>query len=140
MLEQLPGLIYAVGIDSRVRSATADTIYANLYAGNHAEMKLGNRTVKIVQDTRQPWDGDVSLTIDPEGAGPFTVAVRIPGWAREQPIAGDLYRFADTAGEPASISVRSRNAEPQHVPLDVRDGYVRIRRNWKRGGQSPPRT
>ena len=29
--------------------------------------------------------------------------------------------------------MRSRNAEPERVPLDVRDGYVRIRRNWKRG-------
>jgi DUF1680 family protein len=124
MLEQLPGLVYA---------QTADTIYANLYVGNHADVKLGNRTVKIVEDTRYPWDGDVSLTLDPEGSGAFTIALRIPGWARDQPVPSDLYRFADNAREQPSISVRSRNAEPERVTLDVRDGYMRIRRNWKRG-------
>jgi hypothetical protein len=46
----------------------------------------------------------------------------------------DLYRFADNAGgEKPSVSVRSRNAEPQAVSLDLHDGYVRIKRNWKRG-------
>jgi DUF1680 family protein len=96
-------------------------------------VKLGTRTVKIVEDTRYPWDGDVSLRLEPEGSGAFTVALRIPGWARNQPVASDLYRFADSGGEPTVISVRGRNAEPERVPLDVRDGYVRIRRNWKRG-------
>ena len=124
LIEQVPGLMYA---------QTADTIYANLYAGSHASVALGSRTVTLTQDTRYPWDGDISLTLDPGGSGPFTVALRIPGWAREQPIASDLYRFTDANGGPPSISVRSGKASPQTVPLDVRDGYVRIKRNWKRG-------
>jgi uncharacterized protein len=124
MLEQLPGLVYAVG---------TDTIYTNLYVGNHAEVKLGNRTVKIVEDTRYPWDGDVSLRLEPGGSGAFTVALRIPEWSRGRPVPSDLYRFADNVSEQPTISVRSRNAEPQRVPLDIRDGYVRLRRNWKSG-------
>ena len=139
MLEQLPGLVYAIGTESRVgadprvRPSPTDTIYANLYVGNHAEVKLGNRTVKIVQDTRYPWDGDVSLRLEPEGSGAFTVALRIPEWARGRPVPSDLYRFADNVSEQPTVSVRSRNAEPQRVPLDIRDGYVRLRRNWKSG-------
>ena len=133
MLEQLPGLVYAVGADPRARPAANDTIYANLYVGNHADVTLGNRSVKIVQDTRYPWDGDVSLRLEPEGSGAFTIALRVPGWSGDRPVPSDLYRFADNAGEQPSVSVRSRNAESQRVPLDVRDGYVRIRRNWKRG-------
>jgi DUF1680 family protein len=124
MLEQLPELVYA---------QTDDTIYANLYVGNHANVTVGNRSVKIVEDTRYPWDGDVSIGLDPEGAGTFTMALRIPGWSRDTPVPSDLYRFADNAGEKPAVSVRSRNAAPQQVPLDVRDGYVRIKRNWKRG-------
>jgi DUF1680 family protein len=133
MLEQLPGFVYAVGTDRRSAASRADTIYANLYVANHADVKLGDRRVRIVQDTRYPWDGDVSLGLEPEGSGAFTVALRIPEWSRDRPVPSDLYRFADTAGERPSVSVRSRNAEPQPVPLDVRDGYVRIRRNWKSG-------
>jgi DUF1680 family protein len=124
LLEQLPGLVYA---------QTHDTIYANLYAGNHATVTLGSRRVNIVQDTRYPWDGDVSLRLEPDGSGPFTVALRIPGWARDQPVPSDLYRFADTVGEQPAVTVRSGNASAAPVPLDVREGYVRIRRNWKRG-------
>jgi len=133
LLEQLPALVYAVGPDPRVRPVSNDTIYANLYVGNHANVKLGSRTVKIVEDTRYPWDGDVSLRLEPEGSGAFTVALRIPGWARDQPVPSDLYRFADHAGEQPSITVRSGNASAERIPVDVRDGYVRIRRNWKRG-------
>ena len=124
MLEQLPGLVYA---------QTGDTIYANLYTGNHADVTVGNRTVKIVQDTRYPWDGDISLRLEPEGNGAFTVALRIPGWAREEPVPSDLYRFADNRGEQPAVTVRSGNASPERIALDVRDGYVRVRRNWKRG-------
>jgi DUF1680 family protein len=124
MLEQLPELVYA---------QTDDTLYANLYVGNHAEVKIGSRSVKMVEDTRYPWDGDVSLRLEPEGSGAFTIALRIPGWSRDTPVPSDLYRFADNGGETPSVSVRGRNAEPHAVPLDLRDGYVRIKRNWKRG-------
>jgi DUF1680 family protein len=133
MLEQVPGLVYAVGADPRVRPGSDDTIYANLYVGNHADVKLANRTVKIVEDTRYPWDGDVSLRLEPEGAGAFTVALRIPGWARDEPVPSDLYRFADAGGDPPAMTVRSRTAVAERVPLDVRNGYVRIKRAWKKG-------
>jgi uncharacterized protein len=132
LLEQVPGLVYAQTDDASTRLGTG-TIYANLYIGNHATVTMGKRAIKLAEDTRYPWDGDVSLTLDPEGSGVFTVALRIPGWARDQPVPSDLYTFADQSGEPASISVRSRNAEPERVALDVRDGYVHIKRNWKRG-------
>ena len=132
MLEQLPGLVYAQTSDPSTKLG-AGTIYANLYVGSRATVKLGSRAVKIAQDTRYPWDGDVSLTLDPEGSGAFTMALRIPGWARDQPVPSDLNRFADTAGERPSLSVRSRGAEPERITIDVRDGYVRIKRNWKRG-------
>ena len=125
MLEQLPGLVYA---------QTADTIYANLYVGNHADVKLGSRTIKIVEDTRYPWDGDVSLTLDARRQ------------RRVHRRAADSRLGARAAGAGRSLSLRRQRrraagrhrAEPQRagrsaVPLDVRDGYVRIRRNWKRG-------
>jgi uncharacterized protein len=133
MLEQLPGFVYAAGAGSPSAASRGDTVYVNLYVANHADVKLGGRRVKIAQDTRYPWDGDVSIRLDPDGSGPFTVAVRIPAWSRDRPVPSDLYRFADSASEQPSVSVRSRNAEPQRVPLDVRDGYVQIRRNWKSG-------
>jgi uncharacterized protein len=124
MLEQIPGLVYA---------QTADTVYANLYVGNHAEVKLGVRTIRITQDTRYPWDGDVSLHLEPEGTGAFTVALRIPGWSQDQPVPSDLYRFADQMNAQPTVSVRGRTGTAERVPLDVKNGYVRIKRAWKKG-------
>jgi hypothetical protein len=54
--------------------------------------------------------------------------VRIPGWARNEPVPSDLYRFADSSTERASVKV---NGEPVGMMLDK--GYVTIRRLWKRG-------
>ena len=124
MLEQIPGLVFA---------QTNDTIYANLYVGSRAKVTVANRSVQMTEDTRYPWDGDVSLRLEPEGSGAFTVALRIPGWASGQPVPSDLYRYADANPAPPTITVRGRTATSEPVPLDVRNGFVRIRRNWKKG-------
>ena len=35
------------------------------------------------------------MTVTPDRPGPLTINVRIPGWARNEPVPSDLYRFAD---------------------------------------------
>ncbi len=124
MIEQVPGLVFA---------QTSDTIYANLYVGSRANVTLGGRKVQIVEDTRYPWDGDISIRLEPEGSGAFTVALRIPGWSRGEPVASDLYRYADVMNESPVVTVRSGNSAPERVASDVKNGYVRIRRSWKKG-------
>jgi DUF1680 family protein len=124
LVEQVPSLAFA---------QTNDTVFANLYVGSRATVTVGGRRVAIAEDTRYPWDGDVSLRLEPEGAGSFTVALRIPGWSRGEPVASDLYRYVDAAPAPPIITVRSGSATAQPVPLDVRNGYVRITRAWKKG-------
>ena len=55
----------------------------------------------LVQETRYPWDGAVRITRRrPTAPARFTINVRIPGWARNEPVPSDLYRFADTSTEP----------------------------------------
>ena len=68
------------------------------------------------------------MTVTPDKARTFTVNVRIPGWAREQPVPGDLYRFADSRRAQPTVKV---NGAP--VPLTMTDGYVAITRTWKAG-------
>ena len=38
-------------------------------------------TVKLVQETNYPWDGEVKLTVTPEQISALNVCLRIPGWA-----------------------------------------------------------
>jgi DUF1680 family protein len=119
-MASVPGYAYA---------QAGDTIYVNLFVSGTAAVALDDgRTVDLVQETRYPWDGAVRLTVNPRADGPFTIAVRLPGWARDEPVPGDLYCFLDPAGGPATVAV---NGTP--VPLDLKKGYVSLKRDWRRG-------
>ena len=119
-MASVPGYVYA---------QTADTLYVNLFAGGTADIDtFAGGTLKIVQDTRYPWSGAVAIRLTPDVPRTFTVNVRIPGWAREQPVPGDLYRFADAAAPKPTLDVNGRA-----VPLTLTNGYVAISRRWTAG-------
>jgi len=141
LMEQIPALVYA---------QTDDALFVNLYVGSRATVKMGGRGVTVRQETRYPWSGDVALHVDPDRPATFTVNVRIPGWARNEPVPSDLYRFDDDVNEPPSIALirenrrakastsakasADRSAErPQPIALTIRNGYVSIRRTWRKG-------
>ena len=120
-LPSLPGYVYAV---------EGDVVYANLFVAGRGSVELAGRKVALAQDTRYPWDGSVRIAVDPERAGPFELAVRIPGWARNEAVPSGLYRFLDDHAEPPSLSVNGET-----MPLDIRNGYARIRRAWRTGDE-----
>ena len=119
-LASVPGYVYA---------QQGDVLYVNLFVASTAEVKMdGGRTLRVVQETRYPWDGAVKITVTPERSGRYALNVRIPGWARGEAVPSDLYRFADAAAPPVSIAVNGRA-----VPLVLEKGYARLERQWKPG-------
>ena len=103
-------------------------LYVNLFAGNRAEIETASNRVAITQVTDYPWDGDVTITLKPERAEEFTLYVRIPGWARNEPLAGGLYSYlGDSPGSP-SIEVNGDS-----VPVRKERGFARVRRHWRAG-------
>jgi DUF1680 family protein len=120
-LPSLPGYFYAQNNDS---------IFVNLFAGGIADVKLDDgRTIKLTQETRYPWDGVVKITVTPDKKSKFTVAVRIPGWARSEAVPGDLYQFQKGAlNKPVTLKVNGKD-----VPIKLDKGYVRLNRSWKVG-------
>jgi len=121
-LPSLPGYLYA---------QSNDTIYANLYAGSTANLKLENgRKVKITQATRYPWDGAVKMTVQLDWQKPvkFTLNLRIPGWARNEAVPGGLYKYCDAVNEPVTLAVNGRN-----LPVKLDQGYLSLDRWWKSG-------
>jgi DUF1680 family protein len=123
-MASVPGYIYA---------HRGDAIWVNLYAANDAEIQMdGGGTVKMTQETRYPWDGAVKMTVNPDRATKLTLHVRIPGWARNEPVPSDLYHFADKASSLASSIVTLKvNGQPTAFTLDK--GYADITRTWKSG-------
>ncbi len=124
-LPSVPGYFYA---------QQGDKIFANLYASGTADIKLDNGlAVRINQETRYPWDGKIKLTISPELTGElkstaFTLKLRVPGWARNEPVPSDLYWFADTNADSVTLKVNG-----QRVPVKLDKGYATLSRPWKKG-------
>lgn len=115
----IPGYVYAAG---------EDVLYINLFVANSGFIDLGENRVKITQQTRYPWDGKMNIIVEPARESEFTVAVRVPGWARNEPLPSDLYVYQKTTEERATLKVNGKSQA-----LDLDRGYVKLRRRWKRG-------
>jgi hypothetical protein len=105
-----------------------DTLFVNLYAESTASVEVGKREVRLSQTTTYPWDGQVSLKVDPDTEGQFTLNLRIPGWVRGQPLPSDLYVYDDPKSASWKVRVNGKKVESE-----VRDGYAVITRSWKKG-------
>jgi hypothetical protein len=115
----LPGYVYAV---------RNSDVYVNLFLGNQANLKVNDKDVELSQTTNYPWNGDIALEVKKNRAGRFALKIRIPGWVRNQPVPGSLYRYSDTIQPHYSVSVNG-----QAVESNLENGYFTIERTWKRG-------
>lgn len=113
----MPGLIY---------SKSGNNLYVNLYAANEAMVELQDHNVLVSQNTSYPWDGKVKVNVNPEEAGEFTIKLRVPGWARNEVLPGDLYSYTSQTDDVNTITVNG-----EKINLTVEDGYYSITRNWK---------
>jgi DUF1680 family protein len=114
------GYIYASG---------AGSLYVNLFISGGGTIKLGDNLVKLRQETRYPWDGNIKITVEPQRSSEFTVYVRVPGWARNQPVpTSRLYRYLTTGTEQVTLKV---NDKP--ISVHTEKGFVGIRRRWQHG-------
>ena len=62
----------------------------NLYASNNALVHIESNNVAISQKTDYPWSGKVAITVNPIKNSEFTVQIRVPEWAKNQVLPGDL--------------------------------------------------
>jgi DUF1680 family protein len=115
----IPGLIY---------SKSKDALYVNLYASNNASFTLGKTDLQISQQTGYPWDGKVVLSVNPKKESQFTIKLRVPGWARNEVLPGDLYSYKKASTQKATV-----NLNGEVLAIQPQDGYFTITRNWKKG-------
>ena len=118
-MPSIPGYVYA---------QRDDALWVNLYLASTADIKLDNgRSVKLVQETRYPWDGLIRIRLTPDRAERWTLHLRIPGWARNEPVPSDLYKFQDTDAS-GTVSLRVNG---KVTPLSLNSGYATLTRIWK---------
>ena len=113
---------------SYIYAQTKDLVYLNLFVGSKTTISLGGSDVTIRQETRYPWDGAVTIHVQPSQATNFTLLVRIPGWARNEVMRGNLYRYTDRSALSPTLAVNGK-----HVELQLENGYARLDRKWQVG-------
>lgn len=109
----LARLIASVG--QYVYSCEGNEAFVHLYIGSETEFEIEGQTVKLAQDSNYPWDGNISMTVSPERAAEFTIALRIPGWCKN-----------------AQLKV---NEDIIDIVSCTRKGYAYIHRLWKEGDE-----
>src|SRR2546425_3593746 len=69
-LASVPGYVYA---------QQGGKLYVNLFVAGTADVKMDSgRTLRLVQETRYPWDGSIKIMASPDRSGPFSLNLRIP--------------------------------------------------------------
>ncbi|MBN1313175.1 MAG: glycoside hydrolase family 127 protein, partial [Anaerolineae bacterium] len=99
-------------------------LYINMFIGSTVSVpNVGGTTLEVVQSTNYPWDGNVSITINPATSANFTVRVRAPN--RD---VSALYTYTPEASGFTSISVNGSAITPA-----MNKGYAEITRAWVAG-------
>jgi DUF1680 family protein len=87
-------------------------LWLHLYAESTLNLELDGAPVRLRQETRYPWDGEITLTFESAPAGEWSLFLRVPGWCAGASVAVN--------GEPLSVA-----AEP--------GAYAEVRQEWRAG-------
>ncbi len=120
-LSQMPGFLYAQDRD--------DAIYVNLYVSSDVSFQVRGKTLSLAVTSEMPWGGASRITVAAKEDVRGAIKLRVPGWARNQPVPGGLYSYLDSTGTPIAVRINGK-AAPATVDIS---GYVSLDRIWRDG-------
>ncbi len=120
-IPSMPNYIYA---------QKENDLYVNLFVPGAATFETSRGAFRIIQQSNMPWDGHITLAVEPEKRTKANLLIRIPGWAAEQPVPGDLYEFMKP---PSSQPVFKVNGET--VSPTPENGYAVLSKRWEAGDE-----
>lgn len=102
LLASLGGYVY---------SQSEHDAVVHLYIQGQGALQVGGQTVTLAQESNYPWDGEITIRVQPEQPAVFGLKLRIPGWCHQATVQvnGEAW-----AGQPER-------------------GYLRIERLWTAG-------
>lgn len=119
ILPSVPGYAYA---------QRGDDIYVNLFISGSADLKTSKGAALIVrQESNYPWEGNVKIMVEPARTTRLRLLVRVPGWAQDQALPGDLYHFKPSQKSNVQILVNGKAFEAK-----IEEGYAVLDREWKK--------
>jgi hypothetical protein len=70
------------------------------------------------------------INVNPQKHKVFSMMIRIPGWAVNQVLPSDLYRFKSADQSKVVVKINNSNFK-----YELKNGYAVISREWKKGDQ-----
>ena len=120
LILQMPGYMY---------SYSDKNVYLTLYGSSSTTVPLKNNEVGIVQKSGYPFDGKVSLTLNPAKTGEFSLHLRIPTWAgKDEFMPGGLYKYINSKSDGIEVYVNGEAAKYEMVK-----GFAVVKRVWNTG-------
>ena len=103
---------------------SADGVYVNMFVGSTINLEnVGGTDVQMVQATNYPWDGKVTITVNPKVSKNFSLRIRAP----QRNVSSLYHGTPDTSGI-TSLAVNGTAVKPA-----MDRGYAVIARAWKAG-------
>jgi DUF1680 family protein len=102
---------FLASVEQHLATTSPDGVQLHQYAP--ARLAAGSAVLRI--DTAYPWKGTVEIEIVGSGEEPWTLSLRIPGWARVATVDG----APATAGGYADVTRRWRAGDRVVLELDV---------------------
>ncbi|MCJ7649436.1 MAG: glycoside hydrolase family 127 protein, partial [Candidatus Lokiarchaeota archaeon] len=115
-------------IQSYIYSLKDSRININLFIGSIVKIDLNGEIIELHQKTNYPWNGLVEIDVNPSKSMEFSIALRIPGWVRNNPVPSDLYHYMTSNEEKVRLEMNNKL-----VDLVISDGYCIINQTWKKG-------
>ena len=102
-----------MSIGQYVYTQRNDVITTNLYIGNEGSFDISGKDLKLITESKLPWEGEVSTTVVLSAPLEFSIRLRVPDWAKWD----------------NSFKVNGQ----QVSPVPDAQGYVVISRVWSNG-------
>ena len=120
-LASVPGFIYA--------QDKKEAIYVNLYLSSEVSFSVAGKDLALVVESEMPWGGKSKIIVSAKQGVRGAIKLRIPGWARNQPLPGTLYTYQQRLDKQPTLSVNGKTISV----LPDRTGYVSLERVWQNG-------
>jgi hypothetical protein len=116
-IPSMPNYIYA-------RKGT--DLFVNLFVSGSTIFETPKGNIKLMQESNMPWNGHIVFTLHPEKPAKANVHIRIPGWAAENPVPGNLYEFLN---DPSALPLFKINGT--EVSPKIENGYAVLSEKWE---------
>jgi len=120
-IPSVPGYVYG---------QTENRIFVNLYIQNSVTLDMQGKKIELEQITDYPWEGNVSMKINAAIGNLFEIALRIPCWAKNEVLPGNLYHYSDGLKPDYSIKVNGK-----FYPFQIENGYAILSKKWEKGDE-----